>query len=145
MRYLGLCSDQAMADGIALIMIRYRGRVGGGAGQVQSGRSPVRMLLTFSHRQPRTDEEVSTLTSGSEHDVGRHRAAAQHRRLVADEAVTQATPSPRDRAAIVRGSALDPRVAAGPRRAGGHREGPTVSWWRSRLGDLDWPPRDLRA
>lgn len=116
-----------------MIMLGYRGRVGGGVGQGQSGRRPVVMLLIFDHRPPRTDEGVTRMRSDSGHYDRRHRAGGRYRLVVADDDQAHDHPSPCDRAAIVRGCALDLSDPRTRRRAGERREGPTMSWWRAML------------
>lgn len=114
-------------------MIRYRGRVGGGVGQGQSGRSPVVMLLIFDHRPTRTDEEAPRMRSVRGRVVRRRYRPAGVPDVVGVRPGVPATPSPGDRAAIVRGCALDLSDPRTRRRAGERREGPAESWWRVML------------
>ena len=71
------------------------------------------------------------MTSDSGHDERDAAAAAGTGHVVPTRPGRHRTPSPGDRAAIVRGSALDLTDATQPRRAGERREGPTKSWWRT--------------
>lgn len=77
------------------------------------------------------------MTRSGEH-YGRHgHTPAGVPELVYVRPCHQETSSRHDRAAIVSGFALDRDVAAGRHRPGEWREGPLVSWWRTRLG---YPP-----
>lgn len=58
-------------------MLGYRGRVGGGVGQGQSGRRPVRMPWIFSHRPTRTGEAVPGRRPEGAHDAGQPNPAAR--------------------------------------------------------------------
>jgi len=116
-------------------MIRYRGRVGGGAAHEQYGRSPFVMLLISSHRRTRTEEEAPRLRRLRAPVVRRRYRDAGVPPVVHVRPGVPHHPSQCDREAIVLGCALtltDPRT---PRRAGERREGPASSWWRAMLGE----------
>lgn len=89
------------------------------------------MLWVYPHPKTRTEEGAPRMTSWSEHDEGPADGPYVHHRLVDDAWRDPQDPSQCDRAAIVLGQRTDRDAAADPSRAGGWREGPAESWWRS--------------
>jgi hypothetical protein len=91
------------------------------------------MLLIYLHSPTRTDEGVTRMTSERDYDEDVPDGPYVHHRLVDPRWEDRETPSQCDRAAIVLGQLSNPHVAADPHGWGERREGPTTSWWRTKL------------
>jgi len=132
-----------MTGGNANSLIRYRGRVGGGVWQEISAPKALRMALDLYPLKSSTDEEVETLRSVGRYDAPELASEPGVPFVVFRRPGATEAPSQCDREAIVLGHDLTAPDARTPSEAGGSREGPTQSWWRTKLGH-DWAEEEAR-